>query len=123
MTARHTLPSRLSAVPVIAAALLLGSCDWVNGSSTVDTQLRNVEIQPGTASDEMITLDQASGDGTSIDTSAAIGPALPGAPSAADDAAATAAGADTPDSAETPDASDSGDVTIRPPAGGAERSE
>ncbi len=101
----------------IGIALTLGGCDWIGGNSS-DTQLRNVEILPGTASDEMITLDQASGDGTSIDASTAAGPALPGAPSADAAAADTTA---TDDASPPADGADSGgDVIIRPPAGGAE---
>lgn len=105
----------------IAAVLLLAGCDWIGGSSA-DTDMRNVEILPGTASDEMITLDQASGDGTAIDTSIAVVPTA--LSSAGDDAAdsATDAAADSGESPDGSDASTSGDVVIRPPSGGAEPS-
>ncbi|MEQ1688161.1 MAG: hypothetical protein ABL874_06285 [Sphingopyxis sp.] len=109
-------------LPALAliVALPLSGCDWI-GTSSADTDMRNVEILPGTASDEMITLDQASGDGTSIDTSVAIGPA---APSEVDDDGDDAPTPDASDAAEEPkgDTSNNGDVVIRPPAGGAEPS-
>jgi hypothetical protein len=108
---------RIRMMTAAAATLLIGGCDWATGSSA-DTQMRNVEILPGTASDEMITLDQASGEGTSIDTSVAAGPAVPGAPSVADDAAEPAETAAT-DGGDG-ETSNNGDVIIRPPAGGAE---
>ena len=59
----------MKAVPALTLiaplALMLGGCDWIAGAgSSSDTKMTNVEILPGTASDEMITLDQASGDGT-----------------------------------------------------------
>ncbi|MEQ1725274.1 MAG: hypothetical protein ABL882_05035 [Sphingopyxis sp.] len=109
--------------PVLAliATISLAGCDWMGGGSSADTDMRNVEILPGTTSDEMITLDQASGDGTAIDTSVAIAPAAPSAASDADDDAPVA---DASDAAEEPkgDTSNNGDVTIRPPSGGAEPS-
>ena len=101
----------------ITAALGLAGCDWFTATTSRDTQMRNVEILPGTASDEMITLDQASGDGTAIDTSVATGPAPPRDDSVAaattDDSAAGGAAADTP-------AGDSGlDGAARGDGGGA----
>lgn len=70
--------------------------------------MRSVEILPGTASDEMVTLDQASADGTSIDTSvpAAAAPATAAAPEE--------------DDAASDEAAQPGDTVITPPAGGAE---
>lgn len=106
-------------VLTLTMALSLGACDWVGGGSSTDTDMRNVEILPGTASDEMITLDQASGDGTAIDTSVAVAPTAPGAAAENDEADAP-----TADDAEAPqgDTSNNGDVVIRPPSGGAEPS-
>ena len=50
---------------LVIAALALSGCDWFKGvTGSTDTEMKNVEILPGTASDEMITLDSASGDGT-----------------------------------------------------------
>lgn len=110
---------RLTASIAIAlVALSLTGCDWIGGAGTsADTEMKNVEILPGTASDEMITLDSASGDGTAIDTSAAIGPPVPG--EAAADSETT--DPDTPVSSEDaePEAQP-GDVVIRPPGGRAE---
>jgi hypothetical protein len=73
--------SRATALMLIAA-ISLGGCDMLgigNSSSggTSDTNMRSVDIQAGTASDEMIILDTASGDGTAIDPSSAVGPAAP----------------------------------------------
>lgn len=116
--------------PVLAliAAISLAGCDWMGGGSSADTDMRNVEILPGTTSDEMITLDQASGDGTAIDTSVAIAPAAPSAASDADDEADVPT-PDASDAAEEPKGdtsnngpSNNGDVVIRPPSGGAEPS-
>lgn len=116
---------------VVPAALMLAGCDWISGAgSSSDTAMTNVEILPGTASDEMITLDQASGDGTAIDTSTAVGPGEPsrgGAEDATDaqgDAATASAGASdsTATSSDGP-AADADtptqrrdDEVIRPPA-------
>lgn len=110
-------------VATIAAAFTLAGCDLIGGAgSSADTQMTNVEIQPGTASDEMITLDAASGDGTAIDTSTAIAPPVPGEEAsdteAADDAAADP---DTPVASDDADTdARPGDVVIRPPGGRAE---
>ncbi len=105
-----------------ASALALTGCDWFSGGSSADTEMKNVEILPGTASDEMITLDQASGDGTAIDGSTAVGPTVPGAADSNDDDDDAPDG-DTPtsseDSTDAPEAG-GGDVVIRPPASGAE---
>ena len=115
---------RLSPLLLITAALPLSACNWFGGGSSSDTEMKNVEILPGTASDEMVTLDSASGDGTALDTSTAIGPVSPGATAkgsqeggaAADDSADQAS-----DAAPSSDGGDtSGDVVIRPPAGGPE---
>ncbi len=114
----HSLIARTA---IALAALSLTGCDWFSGAaSSADTEMKNVEILPGTASDEMITLDSASGDGTAIDTSAAIGPPVPGQ-AAADDEDSEAADPDTPVSSEdaAPEAQP-GDVIIRPPGGRAE---
>lgn len=94
-------------------APLLGGCDWIS-RSTSDTTMRNVEILPGTASDEMITLDQASGDGTAIDASRDIGPVAPS--DAAGDSADDRDADDAP-AASSGETSNSGDVVIRPPDG------
>ena len=113
---------RLTASIAIAlAALSLSGCDWFGGAGgSAETEMKNVEILPGTASDEMITLDSASGDGTAIDTSAAIGPPVPG-DAAADSEDGEATDPDTPVSSEDaePEAQP-GDVVIRPPGGRAE---
>lgn len=112
---------RLIAATLLSAIALAG-CDWLGGaSSSNETEMRNVEIQPGTVSDEMITLDAASGDGTAIDTSSALGPAV-----SADslDEAAEDNGEGSTDAPVASDASEPetqpGDVVIRPPGGRAE---
>lgn len=110
----------IAALTLSAASLTLGGCDWIRGMNggagdSADTQMRSVEILPGTASDEMILLDQASGDGTTID--AAPDAAAPRG-AAAEAEATDGAAAETPAAGETPDAG--ADETIRPPAGGAE---
>jgi hypothetical protein len=102
---------------ILFAAASVSGCDQIGitgGSPTSDTDMRSVEIEVGTASDEMIILDSASGDGTAVDTSAAVGPAPP-RPATSDDDADEAPAADRP---ERPDSGE--DQVIRPPAGGAE---
>jgi hypothetical protein len=93
---------RLPALMLVAATLSLGGCDWFKTATSSETEMKNVEILPGTASDEMITLDQASGDGTAIDTSTAIGPAAPrpAATAAADSSTDAASPGDAPTSAD-----------------------
>jgi hypothetical protein len=117
MIRRPALPLLL-----IAAALPLSGCDWLRGRSSGDTRMTNVEIQPGTVSDEMVTLDDASGDGTAIDTGTATGPAVPGARSGGGETAGSsddqASSTDAPASSD--DSDTSGDTVIRPPAGGPE---
>ena len=103
----------------VIAAVALAGCDQLGlgggGGATTDTNMRSVDIEAGTASDEMIILDSASGDGTAIDTSTAAGPAAPRPQGAGDDDGdATTASEDS----EEPAAN--GDQVIRPPAGGAE---
>ena len=142
-----SIAHRVALTSALALSPLLSGCDWLGGAMGKDTQMKNVEILPGTASDEMVTLDQASGDGTAIDTSAATGPdAAKAADTAAGDEApappegdAAAQGGENPDAA-TPTASPAtraaspatraaaprpattrpGDVIIRPPGGRAE---
>lgn len=112
----------------LAAGIALAGCDWASGGSSSDTQMKNVEILPGTASDEMVTLDQASGDGTALDPSSAVGPVTKAADDAADKTGEEAASADgAADGAENPEAEGlspttprAGDVIIRPPTGAAE---
>lgn len=123
---RTMLPMKaVTALAFLApAALMLGGCDWLSSAgSSSDTAMTNVEILPGTASDEMITLDQASGDGTAIDTSVEVRPGEPDRPATADaDAPADGESADAPasdapdDAAPADDADRPGDVVIRPPA-------
>jgi len=112
-----------SALVVLApAALMLGGCDWLFGAgSSADTQMTNVEILPGTASDEMITLDSASGDGTAIDTSVAVRPGDADRPASdaegQEDATDEATASDeTSAPADDADAERPGDTVIRPPA-------
>ena len=123
-------------------ALLLAGCDRLPGHRTTTT-MRDVEILPGTASDEMVTLDQAAGDGTAVDQSMAVGPVDHSASAAAGDATSSDAatsdngasadggaasadpgstgGADGNDAApprpraSTGDAAKPGDTVIRPP--------
>lgn len=103
-----------------ASALALSACNMLEGGSDRsgnDTVMRNVEILPGTASDEMILLDTASGDGTAVDPSSAVGPAPP--PTAADDEDESADGGGG--NARSPGTNaDNGDEVVTPPAGGAE---
>jgi hypothetical protein len=105
------------------AALMLGGCDWLfRAGSSTDTQMTNVEILPGTASDEMITLDQASGDGTAIDTSVAVRPGEPDRSERPEDASEADSSEDAPANDEAAAATDDaeaerpGDTVIRPPA-------
>lgn len=98
------------------AALALTGCDYVSSVGN-DTEMKNVEILPGTASDEMVTLDSANGDGTAIDPSTAVGPAQP-KPTAAEEAADEAMKAKDAENGD--DSSSNGDTVVRPPAGGAE---
>lgn len=113
------------------AAIALTACSGGGSSAATDTRMRNVDILDGTASDEMILLDQASGETTAIDPSTDSGPAAPRpAPSANGDTAGGAApgtgaagntdapvsneaAADRPSAGTTANA---GDVVIRPPA-------
>ena len=111
MITRRALHKTVIAIGCVAFTLPLAGCDWLQ-SQTRETEMRNVEILPGTASDEMITLDQASGDGTAIET--VVAP-LPAAPSSDEPAADEATGDEA-----TGDTSNNGDVVIRPPEGGAE---
>lgn len=57
--------------PLIAAALALSACDSASGPVTT-TKLNAVEVEPGTASDAMIMLDDSDVDGTAVDTSGAL---------------------------------------------------
>ncbi len=100
----------LRAAPILLLPLL-GGCDWFSGQKS-ESDMRNVEILPGTASDEMITLDSAASDGTAIDPSTATGPAAPAAASE-DDASSDAEdkGADA-----ASDGANEGDQVITPPA-------
>jgi hypothetical protein len=77
-------------VPLLTlSALALAGCDQLGlsggGDATTDTNMRSVDIEAGTASDEMVILDTASGDGTAIDPSSSVGPATPRAASADDE--------------------------------------
>ncbi len=54
------------------AALLLGGCDMASGPATTTTKLDAVEVEPGTASDAMILLDDTDIDGTAVDNSAVL---------------------------------------------------
>lgn len=116
---------RIRRLPLTLAAITLtvplAGCDWISGS-TSSTKLENVEIQPGTASDEMITLDQASGDATAVDPSTAVAPPAPGSPSSdSSTSGADGAGdATASDSAATAGGTQPGDQVIAPPSGGAE---
>jgi ribosomal protein L12E/L44/L45/RPP1/RPP2 len=56
---------------LITAALLLSACDSATGPTTT-TKLDAVEVEPGTASDAMILLDDSDIDGTTVDTSGAL---------------------------------------------------
>lgn len=109
---------------IVIAALTLSGCDWLKGvTGSADTEMKNVEILPGTASDEMITLDAASGDGTAIDTSVDVAPPVPGAEDKNGDDEGDAAddeSPDTPVSNEDEPETRPGDVVIRPPASRAE---
>ena len=108
---------------LVIAALSLSGCDWFKGvTGSADTEMKNVEILPGTASDEMITLDSASGDGTAIDTSVDVAPPAPGAEDKGDDEsdATDAESPDTPVSSEDEPETRPGDLVIRPPAPRAE---
>ena len=116
-----TMKSATAFALLAPAALMLGGCDRFSGGSSADTQMTNVEILPGTASDEMITLDQASGDGTAIDTSVEVRPGEPDRPARPEDATegdSTDAPASDEPAAATVDAEAArpGDVVIRPPA-------
>lgn len=115
----------IAAPALIALMVTLGGCSLASDDgATTETKMRNVEILAGTASDEMILLDQASGDGTAIDPSTATGPQV-----ARDAADEDAEGDTNGDEADRPAADNgdtdaepatTGDQTIRPPSGGAE---
>ena len=120
----------------VPAALMIGGCDWVSSAgNSSSTTMTNVEILPGTASDEMITLDQASGDGTAIDTSTAISPGEPSRGGEDDETDAKDAAATAPSDAAAPSDSPApaddatparepaprADEVIRPPAPNAKR--
>lgn len=111
-------PTMKTCLPLVATiVVLLSGCDQLGiapQETASDTNMRSVEIQAGTASDEMIILDQASGDGTAIDASTAAGPAAPRPDGEANDGdGTTTSGDDAGGAAE-------GDQVIRPPVGGAE---
>ncbi len=81
-------PRRNVALLLCAAGLSLAGCNQITGRGDGDsaqTRMRNVEVQPGTASDEMVTLDQASGDGTAVDPSTLTAARPSTAPSASGD--------------------------------------
>ncbi len=62
----------------LTASLMLSGCDMVSGDGARDEVIMsNVEIQPGSVSDEIVPLEQSSGDLTSVDPSTAIGPPVP----------------------------------------------
>jgi hypothetical protein len=109
------MTNRPAAAFIAISALTLAGCDLFSGGSTADTTMRNVEILPGTASDEMITLDQASGDGTAIDTAAAVDPAA-----ASDEEAEGGEASTDEEGGDSSGGSEADDLVIRPPAGGAE---
>ncbi len=100
----------LRTAPILLLPLISG-CDWFSGQKS-ESDMRNVEILPGTASDEMITLDSAAGDGTAIDPSTATGPATPAAASEGDASDAEDKGTD----AAPADGANGGDQVIAPPA-------
>jgi hypothetical protein len=111
---------------LLVSSLALAGCDQLglsDSGTTTDTNMRSVDIQAGTASDEMIILDQASGDGTAIDTSRDTGPAAPRPPSSDSDDEGEGDAGDNDRPARARDNSadgDNGDQVIRPPASGAE---
>ena len=145
MTA-HTAARLIMASGLTIAALALGGCDWVKGATSGDTEMKNVEIQPGTASDEMITLDSANGDGTAIDPSTATGPVVnhPAEPGDGGEGPSSGSGSSSSSSSSTSSSAtpgfsggsgssanseggtassgsnSGGDTVIRPPSGGAE---
>lgn len=88
---------------ILAMPFLLAACGGASDQSTA-TKLDAVEVQPGTASDKMIMLDDSDIDGTSVDAS---GGALTadGAAAAKEEAekAAANAPADEAADAETPE--------------------
>lgn len=130
MTVRSR-PAFWAIAAALLAAPMLSGCDWFGRAIGNDTQMKNVEILPGTASDEMVTLDSASGDGTALDPSGAVGPEVAADAADAADASDASSSPDatdtTPaDGGENPDAASPaaaspavrpGDVVIRPPAG------
>lgn len=107
MRMKHNL---LRAAPILLLPLLAG-CDWFGGQQS-ESDMRNVEILPGTASDEMITLDSAASDGTAIDPSTATGPAAPATASAED----ASSDAEDKGAEAASDGENAGDTIIAPPA-------
>lgn len=101
----------LRTAPILLLPLISG-CDWFSGQKS-ESDMRNVEILPGTASDEMITLDSAASDGTAIDPSVATGPATPAA--ASEDEPSSDAEDKGTDAAPA-DGVNAGDQVIAPPA-------
>lgn len=84
---------------ILALPLLLAACGSASDQTTT-TKLDAVEVQPGSASDAMIMLDDSDIDGTSVDSS---GGALTaeGAAAAQEEAAKAAANAPVDDATES----------------------
>ena len=93
-------------VPLIAAALLLSACDNAT-SPTITTKLDAVEVEPGTASDAMILLDDSDIDGTTLDSSGAL--TAEGAAAAKAEAAKAAPAAEATEDAAAEEAADAPD--------------
>lgn len=88
--------NRFSTLLLVPLPLLIAGCDM--GSAPVaKTKLDAVEVEPGTASDAMILLDDSDADGTAVDNSAV----LTAEGQAAAKAEAERAAAEAPTDAET----------------------
>lgn len=95
------------AAMVSALALTLAACGDEPKNSTSTTRLDAVEVDSGTISDAMISLDQVGTDGTAIDNSIPADPSQKAAPKT--ETATPSDGADASSLATAPD-----DVVVTP---------
>lgn len=68
------MTNRTLLLSAAAALLSLSACDNKPSSDSKTTRLDAIEVQPGSVSDAMITLDQVASDGTAIDHSVPADP-------------------------------------------------
>lgn len=116
----------------LLATLALAGCNIIEGDGARDEVIMsNVEVQPGTVSDDIVPLEQSQGDLTAVDPSTAVGPpvsapslaepeSVDGATGARASGSAPVRSAPTPPNATAEPKADAapkaGDTVIRPPA-------